>query len=77
MNESNQPGRFLTVKRLVEVYGPQCGWPHSEAALRHQIKHAKANGLSKALCHVGKRLLINEIAYLDWIKGRNALAGEG
>lgn len=77
MDETKSADRHLTVKRLVEKYGPQCGWPHSEAALRHQIRLAKDNGLRKALSYIGKRLLINEAAYLDWLKERSNQGKEG
>jgi len=41
-------------------------WP-SQAGLRHLIFHAHENGIDQAIRRVGRRVLIDEAAFFDWI----------
>jgi hypothetical protein len=42
-------------------------WPPL-GGLRHLIFHAKSNGFSKCVCRVGRRVLIDEAAFFDWVR---------
>lgn len=59
--------KYKTIKQLVES-----GAPFSEAGLRWQVFHAQENGLSPALLRVGKKLLIDEEAFEQWLKSKGA-----
>ncbi|HAT2008745.1 hypothetical protein ACV3VJ_08050 [Legionella pneumophila] len=41
-------------------------WP-SKSALRNLIFHKKTNGFDKVVVKVGKRVLINEAAFFEWV----------
>lgn len=45
-------------------------WP-SEAGLRYYIYNAEFNGFNKVLKRVGRRLLIDEAAFYNWIEERS------
>jgi hypothetical protein len=42
-------------------------WP-SVAGLRHLIFYEKENGFSKVIRRVGRRVLINENAFFQWVE---------
>lgn len=46
------------------------GWP-TEAALRFYIFNAEFNGFGKVIKRVGRRLLIDEEAFFQWVEERN------
>ena len=54
--------RLLTVRAWTEYHA----WP-SEAGLRHLIFHAKTNGFDKVVRRVGRRVLIDEVAFFNWV----------
>ena len=54
---------FLTVKQVAEKY-PAFG----ERALRYLIFNMDHNGFSSVICRVGKRVLIEELAFVAWIE---------
>lgn len=45
-------------------------WP-SIAALRNLIHHKETNGFNKVIKKVGKRVLIDETAFFEWVEERN------
>lgn len=57
-----------TVKQFIDRHQA-----FAEGGLRHQIFHAEENGLSTsgALLRNGRRILIDEEKFFDWIKLQN------
>jgi hypothetical protein len=53
---------LLTVKQFAEKHPA-----FSEGSLRHHIFHEETNGLSAALVRIGRKVLIKEAAFFDWI----------
>ena len=53
---------LLTVKQMAEKHKA-----FSEASLRYHIFHEEANGLSKALTRLGRKILINEELFFNWL----------
>ncbi len=58
--------QYLTVRQLSEKYPafPQGG-------VRHLIFHADTNGFSSVIVRVGRKVLIDEDAFLVWIGSQN------
>ena len=56
---------YLTVK-MMAVKHPA----FSEASLRYHIFHESKNGISKAIRRVGRKILINEAQFFDWLEGQ-------
>lgn len=48
----------------------------SQASLRHWIFHASDNGLaaSGALLRLGRKILIDEAAFIRWVRSHSAVA---
>lgn len=49
-------------------------WPHSypkPGTLRHLIFNSKKNGFDKVIRRVGRRILLDESAYFDWVDQQN------
>lgn len=46
----------------------------SQASLRHWIFHAESNGLAKscALIRLGRKILIDEAAFIEWVRSHSA-----
>lgn len=42
----------------------------SEGALRWHVFNRKANGLDRAIVHVGRRVLIDEVEFSRWLEGK-------
>lgn len=53
---------YLTVKQVAAKHPA-----FSEAALRYYIFNEKQNGLSGAIRRIGRKVLINEERFLNWI----------
>ncbi len=56
---------------------PASDWPDHHAwppigGLRHLIFHAKANGFDRVVRRVGRRVLIDEQAFFDWVRAQQA-----
>jgi hypothetical protein len=52
---------------------PANEWPKSHAwppigGLRHLIFHAKTNGFDAVIRRIGRRVLIDECAFFEWIE---------
>src|SRR6187200_1139951 len=56
------PTRLLTVKQWTETHA----WP-PPGGMRHLIFFAKANGFDAVIRRVGRRVLIDERAFFDWV----------
>lgn len=54
--------QYLTVKQWVSEHK----WPPI-GGLRYLIFNAEANGFNKVIKRVGRRVLIDEKAFFDWI----------
>ena len=54
---------LLTVKQFAERHPA-----FSEASLRYHIFHEETNGLNMVLVRVGRKILIKEDAFFDWIE---------
>ncbi len=60
-------------RRLIPVtkwneYHP---WPPL-GGLRHLVFHAKSNGFDKVVKHAGRRVLIDEQAFFEWVEEQSA-----
>ena len=53
-------------------------WPKilSQLTLRYQLRSRETNGLSMAVVRIGKRLLISEKRYQQWLAENAAAASE-
>ena len=63
----HQPTRKLT---------PLTEWPKHHAypplgGLRHLVFNAKENGFEKCIRRVGRRILIDEAAFYEWVDEQN------
>jgi hypothetical protein len=59
--------RLLTVTEFTQKYS----WPPL-GGLRHIIFHAETNGFNKVIRRVGRRVLINEASFFEWVEEQNA-----
>ncbi len=63
INAFTRPTRLIPVTRWVEYHDyPPIG------GLRYLIFHAKSNGFSKCVRRVGRRVLIDEAAFFEWVE---------
>ena len=53
-------------------------WPPA-GGLRHMVFHGDTNGFSACVRRVGRRVLIDERAFFEWVDSQNpsATSGEG
>ena len=58
---------LYTVKQFAELHPA-----FSEASLRYHIFHEETNGLKSALVRVGRKILIKEDAFFDWIENQQS-----
>ena len=40
-------------------------------ALRHYVRDANRNGLAPHIRRLGRKILVNESGFLDWLEGRS------
>ena len=57
---------LLTVKQFAEKHPA-----FSEASLRYHIFHEEKNGLNAALVRIGRKILIKEDAFFEWVDSLN------
>ncbi len=57
--------RFIPVSAWPEIHP----WPPI-GGLRHLIFNAKHNGMHKVIRRVGRRVLIDEAAFFEWVDGQ-------
>ncbi|MBK9586519.1 MAG: hypothetical protein KA176_01270 [Alphaproteobacteria bacterium] len=60
---------YLTVKQVAQKHPA-----FSEASIRFHIFHEKTNGLARAIRRVGRKILINEAQFLEWIESQGGAA---
>jgi len=62
-----------TGRRLIPVprWEDHRGWPPT-GGMRHLIFHADKNGFDKVIRRVGRRVLIDEEAFDQWVDEQNA-----
>lgn len=58
---------------------PLTEWPNHHlyppiGGLRHLVFHASENGFEKVIRRVGRRVLIDEQAFFEWVREQNSLA---
>lgn len=63
-NETKLP-KYLTVAEWIRTHS----WP-PEGGLRHLIFHAASNGFDRVVLRCGRRVLINEEAFFDWLSSQ-------
>jgi len=65
----------LTVRRLIPVskWNEHHLWP-SQGGLRYLIFNANSNGFDKAIRRAGRRVLIDEQAFFEWMDQQNPKA---
>lgn len=61
---------LLTVKQFAAKHAA-----FSEASLRYHIFHEETNGFSTVLMRVGRKILIDESAFFEWVKTQNKRGG--
>ncbi len=59
---NNTPPRFIPLTQWNDYH------PHPPiGGLRHLVFHADVNGFHKVIKRVGKRILLDEHAYFEWV----------
>ena len=61
--------RLFTVQTWVETHA----WP-PVGGLRHLIVHSQENGFHTVIRRVGRRILLDEAAFEDWVRAQQAPA---
>jgi len=64
--DKNHPTRLLPVSKWLSTHP----WP-PKGGLRHLIFNAKKNGFDKVIRRVGRRVLIDEAAFFQWVEESN------
>lgn len=69
---SNQNFPAASSKRLIPVpkWNDHHEWP-PQGGLRHLIFHSKSNGFDRVIKRAGRRVLIDEEAFFQWIELSN------
>lgn len=63
---TEKPKRQIPLTKWPEYH------PHPPiGGLRHLVFHASANGFDKVIRRIGKRVLIDEAAYFEWVEAQN------
>jgi len=57
--------QYLTVRQMAEKHPA-----FSEASLRYHIFHENQNGLAEAIRRVGRKILINESLFFEWVENQ-------
>lgn len=51
-------------------------WPPI-GGLRHLVFHSETNGFDKVIRRVGRKVLLDETAWHEWVRSKNPQAGGG
>ena len=70
-NNMEKSPRYLTVNEWCKTYS----WP-PVGGLRHLIFHANSNGFNKVIVRCGRRVLLNEARFWEWLTNNNNNAQE-
>ncbi len=73
MNTSQQTKTSHNTRRLIPVttWNQYHDWP-STSGLRHFIFNGHRNGFDRVVKRAGRRVLIDENAFFDWVDGQNS-----
>jgi hypothetical protein len=63
---------LLTVKQFAEKHPA-----FSQHSLRYLIFHEKSNGLNSAIARIGRKILIREAAFFDWVDAQQTSKENG
>ena len=69
MQTNETPPRLIPLTKWNEYHA----WPPA-GGLRHLVFHAKQNGFDAVIRRVGRRVLIEEGAFFQWVESQNANA---
>jgi hypothetical protein len=66
----------MTNQNIQHKYIPLTDWPKHHpwppiGGLRHLVFHAKTNGFDTVIRRAGRRILINESAFYQWLDKQN------
>lgn len=69
MIDNTREDAYKPLKRLIPIpdWKKRYDWP-KESTIRYWIFHADENGFNKAIVRVGRRILIDEEAFFQWIQ---------
>lgn len=67
VNSIKRTGNYIPVTE----WNSHHSWPPL-GGLRHLIFHAQTNGFHKVIKRCGRRILIDEQAFFEWIEEQNA-----
>lgn len=73
-NAITSPEVKVSSTRLIPVprWNHHHQWP-PEGGMRHLIFHAKTNGFDRVIRRVGRRVLIDESAFFQWVDEKNKI----
>lgn len=66
MTENIKTAQLLTVNQFVEKHQFA-----TFGGLRHLIFYANTNGFSKVIKRIGRRILLDENAFFEWVEENN------
>lgn len=71
----------VTEKQKERKLIPLVEWPKMHTwpplgGLRHLVFHAKANGFDRVIRRIGKRILIDEQEFFNWVDGQQEKGGK-
>lgn len=70
---SRLPSPWRSVPALAERLNAGAEHPTlTDHAIRHYIRNADHNGLEPHVRRIGRKILINEPGFMDWLSGRCA-----
>lgn len=66
-NNHEQTKRYIPITAWNEKHD----WPPI-GGLRHLVFHSESNGFNKVIRRVGRRVLIDEHAFFQWVEAQNS-----
>ena len=66
MQQSDNQRRLIPVSKWNDFHS----WP-PQGGLRHLIFHEQSNGFNKVVRRAGRRVLIDEKAFFEWLDNQN------
>jgi hypothetical protein len=66
-SDSREPTRLIPLTE----WNKHHAWP-PHGGLRHLVFFAETNGFSKVVRRVGRRVLLDERAFFEWVEEQNA-----
>ncbi|MDD2769274.1 MAG: hypothetical protein PHT19_11100 [Methylococcus sp.] len=72
MSQLQQQTRLIPVPKWNDFHA----WP-PKGGLRHLIFNSKKNGFDKVIRRAGRRVLIDEAAFFDWVNSQSNQAQGG